>query len=380
MLVNTLTSGSQFLPDIATLADGRVIVTWASESGDIGGYAVRAQILGTELADPVPNAQPIIIWPYGSTGNLMMDEGVTAVVTVVASDDGEPNALRYSLAGGPDAGLFTINALTGALAFIEAPEYVEGGNNSYSVNVSASDGQLSGWKQVYISVRHVNQVSIVSDGGWDWAEVSVDEAQTAVTVVSAIDEDGLPLSYAITGGDDSGFFTIDSQSGVLSFAVAPDYEFPQDYYGDNVYFVQVTATDGTRSDSQDLAVYVFDVEEPEGFSITSNGGGDQAQLTLPENETAVTTVAVSGAAGPVTYEIVGGADAASFIIDPETGALQFANAPDFEAVPPGYPNEFEVVVQASDGLSFDQQYLHIVLDERRRSAHILSYWGEPTSL
>ncbi|HET9639166.1 MAG TPA: hypothetical protein VFP12_08155 [Allosphingosinicella sp.] len=376
MLVNTLAGGSQFLPDIATLADGRVIVTWASESGDIGGYAVRAQILGTEPAAPVPNAQPIIIWPYGSTGNLIVDEGVTAVVTVVASDDGEPNALRYSIAGGPDAGLFTINALTGALAFIEAPEHVEGGTNSYSVNVAASDGELSGWKQVYVSVRHVNLVTIVSDGAQDWAEVSIDEAQTAVTVVSAIDEDGLPLTYAITGGDDAGFFTIDAQSGALSFAVAPDYEFPEDYWGDNVYFVQVTATDGTRSDSQDIAVYVFDVEEPEGFAIASDGAGDHAELSVAENETAVTIVATSGAAGPVTYGIVGGADAASFTIDPETGELHFVEARDFEAVPPGYPNIFDVIVGATDGQSFDEQHLSIVLEDVDEAPIFYSYWGE----
>ncbi len=45
ILVNTLATGAQFLPDVATLADGRVIVTWTSENGDGSGYAVRAQIL-----------------------------------------------------------------------------------------------------------------------------------------------------------------------------------------------------------------------------------------------------------------------------------------------------------------------------------------------
>jgi len=380
MLVNTLAGGSQFLPDIATLADGRIIATWTSESGDQGGYAIRAQILGTELAAPLPNARPIIISPYGSTGNLWVDEGVTAVATVVASDDGEPNNLRYSIAGGEDAGLFTINALTGALAFRNAPDHVEGGDNSYSVTVAASDGQLSGTQQIYITVRHVNYITIVSDGGWDWADISIVENQTAVTVVSALDDDGVPLTYSITGGEDAAFFTIDAQTGELSFTAAPDYEAPADMWGDNIYFVQVTASDGTRSDSQDIAVYVDDdAGEPQGFAITSDGGGADAELHVPENSTAVTVVTVSGAAGPVTYEIVGGYDSNLFTIDPETGALSFAFPIDFESIPPwnaGYYTA-NVIVRASDGVSSDDQELYVFVDDVDEAPIFYSYGGEP---
>jgi hypothetical protein len=380
MQVNTLATGSQFLPDIATLADGRIIATWASESGDQGGYAIRAQILGTELAEPLPNARPIIISPYGTTGNVWVDEGTTSVAIVVASDDGEPNNLRYSIAGGDDAGLFTINALTGALAFRNAPDHVEGGDNLYSVTVAASDGQLSGTQQIYISVRHVNYITIVSDGGWDWADISIVENQTAVTVVSAIDDDGLPLTYAITGGEDSAYFTIDPQTGQLSFTAAPDFEAPADMWGDNIYFVQVTASDGTRSDSQDIAVYVNDdAGEPQGFAITSDGGGADAELHVPENSTAVTVVTVSGAAGPVTYEIVGGYDSNLFTIDPETGALSFVSPIDFESIPPwnaGYYTA-NVIVRASDGQSSDDQELYVFVDDVDEAPTFYSYWGEP---
>ncbi|HEX8262981.1 MAG TPA: cadherin repeat domain-containing protein, partial [Allosphingosinicella sp.] len=186
MLVNTLTSGSQFLPDIATLADGRVIVTWTSTTGDGEGYAVRAQILGTQLAEPVPNARPIIISPGGTSASLMVEEGTAFVTTVVASDDGEPTDLRYSITGGPEAHLFTINAVTGALSFIQAPDHVEGESNFYTVVVSASDGELDNWQMIHVGVRHVNHVTIVSDGGGQYARVSIDENQTGVTLVGAV--------------------------------------------------------------------------------------------------------------------------------------------------------------------------------------------------
>jgi PHD/YefM family antitoxin component YafN of YafNO toxin-antitoxin module len=386
-LVNTLTTGSQWIPDLDTLADGRVIAVWQSSSGDLSGSSVRAQILGTEQAAPLPNTAPVIISNGGGpSAAITLDEGLTAVTIVVASDDGDPLNLRYSISGA-DAALFTINALTGALAFRQAPDHEapldQGGDSIYNVVVTASDGQLSGAQSLEIDVRHVNQVFIVSDGGYDYASVSIDENQTGVTMVSAFDNDGLALTYTITGGEDAAFFTIDPQTGELSFTVAPDYEQPANMYGDNVYLVQVTASDGTVSDSQDLAIYVNDVAEPDGFAIISDGGGDQGQVGIPENSVAVTTVTVSGAAGPVTYEIVGGYDASLFTIDAATGALAFVDAPDFEATQGGYGSHFyyyggyQVVVGVSDGISYDAQELKVVVEDVDEAPVFYSFWGEP---
>ena len=46
-----------------------------------------------------------------------------------------------------------------------------------------------------------------------------------------------------SGGEDSGKFTINSDSGLLEFATAPDYESPLDSNSDNSYEVVVSATD-----------------------------------------------------------------------------------------------------------------------------------------
>ena len=386
MLVNTLATGSQSMPDLATLADGRVIATWTSESGDISGPSIRAQILGAELAAPLANTAPTIISNGGGTAvALTQDEGVWAVTTVVASDDGEPNNLRYSITGGADAAKFMISATTGVLAFKSNPDHVEGGDNVYDVTVTASDGQLTGSQSFVITLRHVNYVTIVSDGGYDWASLSVNENQTAVTIVAAVDDDGAPLTYSITGGQDAAFFTIDPQTGALSFTVAPDYEAPANAYGDNVYYVKVTATDGTRSDTQELAVEIMDVEEPDGFAIVSDGGGDQAEVSILENSTQVTTVAVSGAAGPVTYEIVGGAHSEYFTIDPETGILSFLSPPDYEAYRyspypspyPYYPSYvYNVIVRASDGVYTDDQDLQVIVGNVDEAPVFYSFGGE----
>jgi Cadherin domain/RTX calcium-binding nonapeptide repeat (4 copies) len=383
MLVNMLTDGAQFAPDLATLADGRVIVTWASESGDIDGASLRAQILGTTPAAPLPNTRPIIISNGGGTSvALTHDEGETAITTVVASDDGEPNDLRYFISGGGNSDLFRIDPWTGQLSWVQPPQFDPSGSNFYTVTVNATDGQLSGFQTIQLSVRHVNHVTIVSDGGYDWAQIWFDENQTSVTTVSAVDEDGAALTYSITGGDDAYLFTIDAQTGALSFIAAPDYERPEDGHRDNVYEILVTASDGTRSDTQFLGIFVQDVEDAPGFEITSDGGGDDGLIVMDENNRSVTAVTTQGAAGAVTYAITGGYDASLFTIDAATGALSFIDAPDFENPPysgPGshysYYGGYHVVVGASDGTSLDEQELKIVVQDVDEAPVFYSYWG-----
>ena len=94
------------------------------------------------------------------------------------------------------------------------------------------------------------------------ANVVVDENQTAVTTVTASDADGDTPTFSITGGDDAGRFSIDANSGVLTFRVAPDFENPLDNDGDGTYQVQVTADDGNGgSAAQLISVTVSDVNE-----------------------------------------------------------------------------------------------------------------------
>ena len=104
------------------------------------------------------------------------------------------------------------------------------------------------------------------------ATFSAEENQTAVDTVEATDADAEDMvTYAVTGGDDQAHFVIDSSSGVLTFATAPDHENPGDADTDNVYQVTVTATGGTgaraMTATQDIAVTVTDVDEPPSATV-----------------------------------------------------------------------------------------------------------------
>ncbi|MHB2169957.1 LamG-like jellyroll fold domain-containing protein [Alsobacter sp. R-9] len=91
---------------------------------------------------------------------------------------------------------------------------------------------------------------------------SVAENTTAVATLTATDSDtGSTLTWSITGGADSGKFTINSSTGALAFASAPDYETPTDADTNNVYVVQVSVTDGTATTNQTISVTITDVSE-----------------------------------------------------------------------------------------------------------------------
>ena len=132
--------------------------------------------------------------------------------------------------------------------------------------------------------------------------------------------------------------------------------------------------------------YVPDDGEPpvnSAPSITSNGGGATAGVSISENTTAVTTVAATDAnAGAVlTYLIVGGADASKFAINAATGILSFISGPDFEA-----PNDFstnnvyDVQVRVSDGELTDTQTIAVTVTNQNEAPTITSVDGGASAL
>ncbi len=214
--------------------------------------------------------------------------------------------------------------------------------------------------------------TIRSNGGGDTAALTVNENSTAVTTVQANDPEGDPITYSIGGGADAALFTLDPATGVLSFITPPDAEQPADSDADGIYQVIVVASDSTGSDQQLLAVTVANINDNTPV-IGSNGGGDAAAITIPENTTAVTTVTATDADGQAITYSVSGADAALFRIDAATGLLTFAAPPDFE-----FPrdangdNIYDVVVTASDGTNSDSQAISVTVTDVNETGRTLT--------
>ncbi|QQG36425.1 MAG: cadherin domain-containing protein [Micavibrio aeruginosavorus] len=117
-------------------------------------------------------------------------------------------------------------------------------------------------------------------------------------------------------------------------------------------------------------------------TITSNGGGSSASISIGENGTAVTIVTATDPDIPttLTYSIAGGADAARFAIDSATGVLTFLTAPNYESpTDNGADNIYDVIVQVSDGSLTDTQTLAVTVTNVNETPTITSNGGGATA-
>ncbi|MXP27200.1 hypothetical protein GRI39_14365, partial [Altererythrobacter indicus] len=284
--------------------------------------------------------------------SLTVAENGTAVGTVAATDD-DGDGLTFSLTGGADADLFTIDAATGALSFKVAPDY-EAGQTSFVVEVSVSDGTIVTSDTVTITLTDVNEAPVITSA----LDVTVIEGDAGPVLFEAEDPDGDTLSWSIEPGGDGALFTIDGATGEISFKTAPDYANPADSDGDNVYALTITVDDGNgKSVTQDVTITVTDTNEaPE---ITSGGS-----VSLDENTTAVLSVVASDSDGDsLSYAIAGGADGALFTIN-AAGELSFKAAPDFEnPADSDGDNVYDVIVSVSDGVTTTQQSVTVTVND-----------------
>ncbi len=305
-----------------------------------GALSVAQSIAVTVTA--VNDNTPVIT--SAATANFA-ENATGTILTVQATDADLPaQTLTYSISGGVDAAKFAINATTGALTFVTSPNFEAptdvGANNVYNVQVTASDGANSTNQALAITVTAVNDnLPVITSS----ATTSFGENGTGTVIdVNATDADlpGDTLTFSISGGADAAKFAINSATGVLTFVTAPDFEAPTDVGGDNIYNVQVTASDGTNNTSQNLVVTVTDV----GPTVITSA----ATANFAENGSGTALDVDATSEGTVTYSISGGVDAAKFAIDAVTGVLTFVSAPDFESPnDAGADNIYNLQVTAS---------------------------------
>ena len=202
---------------------------------------------------------------FTSDAAVSVDENQTvdSVVYTAMATDADGDDLNYNLSG-TDAARFMIDATTGEVSFIEAPDFEApgdaDGDNVYDIVVTASDGTISTDQAVAITVTDENDSPIFTSD----AAVSVAENQALAYTALATDADGDDLNYNLSGTD-AALFMIDATTGEVRFIEAPDFEAPGDADGDNVYDIVVTASDGTNSTDQAVAITVTDETDSTAF-------------------------------------------------------------------------------------------------------------------
>jgi hypothetical protein len=349
----------------------------AMDMGEDNTYDFTVVASDGEFIDEVSVAVTVMdknespIFGEGASVSKTLNEGRTLVGLFTASDEDAGDTLTYSFKpnNGDDAGLFTINMDTGEVSFKTEPDHENpgdmGGDNTYNFVVVVSDGSLMAEQTV--SVEVVDHVIIFPESVS--SSVSINEGVTTVGTFEARDETSATITYSLktSDSDDSGLFTIDMNTGEVTFRTAPDYENPRgnpkSVSNINLYDFTVVASAGLEMTEHRVLVTVNDVNEhtPVFMSVEDSGGKELKtipndggfSLSGPEGRFFVGRfVATDGDVDDfLTYSLKAsnGDDAGLFMIDARTGEVSFVSLPDYEApMDMGGNNIYDFTVVVAD--------------------------------
>ncbi len=279
----------------------------------------------------------------GSAANVGSQITLSSGAFVILNADGsftyDPNGQFDSLAAGQQASdQFSYTADDGNgetdTATIDVTIF---GINDAPVNTVPGAQAVAEDTALNISGLSVNDV----DDNLSTVQLDVTQGMLTVTLSGA--------ATISAGSIGSSTLTLSgSHTDINATLASLSYQGTLNYSGADTLTMTSTDSNGA-TDVDTVGITVSSVNDPP--VLTSHGGGATAALSLAENLTGVTTMAATDANGdPLSYSIVGGADAARFIVDPTTGALSFVGAPDFEnPSDAGGDNVYDVLVGVSDG-------------------------------
>ena len=321
------------------------IVIRATEAGNTHTVTQSVAVTVTDVGDVAPVFTSANSASFAENGN-------GAVYTAVATPDVTGAVVSYSISGGLDSARFSIDSSSGVVSFVSVPDFEipadSDSNNSYQFVVSATEAG-----NTFVATRSltVTVSNVVVEGSTFTSASSasfVENATGAVyTAVANPIASGASVSYSISGGADSAKFSINS-SGVVSFVSSPNHESPTDSGSNNVYNLEVKATEAgnTNTTTHSVAVTVTDVGDV-APSFTSASSASFVENATGAAYTAVAVSDVTGAA--VSYSISGGADSAKFSINSSSGVMRFVSSPDFDTLSDADSNNvYDIVITATE--------------------------------
>ncbi|MFC6633934.1 hypothetical protein [Microbulbifer taiwanensis] len=242
---------------------------------------------GGGSSDDSPNSPSNRAPEFVSASEVISEENNSGSLLTLSASDADGDTISFSAIGGDDQSRFLIDN-GDQLRFGFAPDFENpadsDGDNVYQVTIEASDGK--GGKT---SRNFVITITDINEGAPEFtsaSEITVEEGESdSFYTAAAEDPDRGDVTYSLSGGVDSGLFSIDSASGDLRFIDAPDFEFPEDSDGDNIYQLMIGAADSQGAASQlALEVAVTNLAAPSvRFDFPTGGanlGGKLSNIAL----------------------------------------------------------------------------------------------------
>src|SRR4029078_6017885 len=264
------------------------------------------------------------------------------VYTATATDSADISAgVTFSL-GGADAALFSIDENTGEVTLVGDPNFEA--KPSYSFTVLADDGVNTPTEQaVTLAINNLDEVAptITSAATAD----AIDENSGAGQLVyTATATDSADISAGVTfslGGADAALFSIDENTGEVTLVGDPNFEAKPSYS------FTVLADDGVNTPTEQAVTLAINNLDEVAPTITSAATADAIDENSGAGQLVYTATATDSAdiSAGVTFSL-GGADAALFSIDENTGEVTLVGDPNFEAKP-----SYSFTVLADDGVN-----------------------------
>jgi VCBS repeat-containing protein len=214
---------------------------------------------------------------FTSGATFSAAENQTAVGTVTATDP-QSDPITFSIVGGADQSLFTINASTGVVSFVNAPNFEAPADanhdNAYLFDVQASDGTHTTTQSLTVNVTNVaeqeaiyiTEVSPWSSGGGspygaDWFELT-NRGTTAIDLTGwKVDDDSASFASALV------------LSGITSIAAGESVIFIESATPSTTIAAFSTAWFGSSTLPTGLQVGTYT-----GGGIGLGGGGDAVNI------------------------------------------------------------------------------------------------------
>ena len=303
-----------------------VTVTHAGASDSAVNTLIDTISFDSTSEDP-GTSRTVNLGAIDDTGTAgVLNPNVDATINISVSDDALTGTATGNTVG------FTENgAATSALFSSAAIDTVEAGDAITSVTFNLS-GFIDGADQLFFNGTQVDITAsnVVAAGGFTYT-VAADVSTVTVTHAGASDS-------AVNTLIDTISFDSTSEDPGTSRTV-------------NLGAIDDTGTAGVLNPNVDATINIS-VSDDDPV-VTSDGGGDTANINVAEGTklaTTVTSIDVDG--GTPSYAITGGNDQLRFDIEAATGELTFKTVPDFESpTDTGANNVYEVQVTVSDGNS-----------------------------
>ena len=150
---------------------------------------------------------------YGDAVAVDVAENTVAVGTYTATDGDVGADLTYSITGGNDQALFSIDEDTGALVFDTAPNYDDdpcsandGGTDTCVVVLTVNDGANTDTKTITVTVTDANDQTPTYTAGNLNPTITEGDTPAVDSDVAITDTDTGDVNVCTLGGADNGLF------------------------------------------------------------------------------------------------------------------------------------------------------------------------------